>query len=76
MNEKMEKMLEAAGKKLGMKPEQLKAALEKGSTDEMIAHMNKDDRKKLEALLQNPQMREKIMNSPQAAEIIRMMKEK
>ena len=72
----MEKMLEAAANKLGMKPEQLKAALEKGNTNEMLSRMQTDDRKKLETLLQNPQLREKIMNSPQAAEIIRQMNKK
>ena len=76
MNANMEKMLEAAANKLGMKPEQLKAALEKGNTNEMLSRMQTDDRKKLETLLQNPQLREKIMNSPQAAEIIRQMNKK
>ena len=76
MNEKMEKMLETAAGRLGMKPEELKAALEKGSTEQMVAHMRKDDRQKLEALLKTPQLREKLMKSPQAAEILKQMNEK
>lgn len=74
MNSNMEKMIEAASKKLGTSPEKLKSALDSGNTDEVMSNLSSGDREKLNALLKNPMLREKLLKSPEAEKIIKMMK--
>lgn len=74
MNSNMEKMIEAASKKLGTSPDSLKSALNSGNTEEILSRLSDSDKEKLNALLKNPTLREKLMKSPEAEKIIRMMK--
>ncbi len=74
MNSNMEKMIEAASKKLGTSPDSLKSALNSGNTEEILSRLSDSDKEKLNALLKNPALREKLMKSPEAEKIIRMMK--
>ncbi|MGN1403552.1 MAG: hypothetical protein ACI4XB_04440 [Ruminococcus sp.] len=62
----VDQLLEAASKKLGVPPQQLKAELESGKYDKVLKNMNQKDSAMLQKVLQNPKMVEKLISSPQA----------
>ncbi len=72
----MDKIIGAAGQKLGIAPDSLKKALEKGNLDDVLANMNSDDAKKLKTILENKTMLDKLMKSPQAAEMMKQFGQK
>lgn len=74
MNNNMEKMIEMASRKLGVSPEKLKNSLSGGNMEDMISNMRTEDREKLKSILQNKELREKLMKSPEAAELLKKMK--
>lgn len=76
MNSNMEKMLEIASKRLGMSSSELKQALEKGDSKDMMKNLRPEDSAKLKTILSSPAMREKLMKSPEAAELLRKMGDK
>lgn len=73
MNSNMEKMLEMASRKLGTSPEKLKAAIEKGSFDGVLGNLSKEDAQKLMQVMNNPELREKLMKSPEAMALLKKM---
>lgn len=73
MNSNMEKMLEMASRKLGTSPENLKAAIEKGSLDGVLGNLSKEDAQKLMQVMNNPELREKLMKSPEAMALLKKM---
>jgi uncharacterized tellurite resistance protein B-like protein len=73
MNENMEQMLRIASQKLGVSPEQLKAVLENGSLAEAMRNLNPDEKKKMKEIMNNPVLSQKLLNSPQAALIRKML---
>ena len=72
----MDKLLKTAGARLGMSPESLMTALEKGNVNDILANMNSSDKQKLKSVLENGPVMEKLMKSPQAAEMMKQMKNK
>ncbi len=62
----VDQLLGAAGKKLGVPPNQLKAELESGKYDSVLKNMSQKDSAMLQKVLKNPQMLEKMLSSPQA----------
>lgn len=74
MNSNMEKMIELASKKLGISSEKLKKSLEKGNMEDMLSNMRKEDADKLKSIMNNPSVKDKLMNSPEAADIIKNIK--
>ena len=70
----MEKLLKTAGSRLGMSPERLMGALEKGDVNDILANMNNSDKQKLKSILENGNVVETLMKSPQAAEMMKQMK--
>lgn len=74
MNSNMEKMIELASKKLGVSAEKLKKSLEKGNMEDMLSDMRKEDADKLKSIMNNPSVKDKLMNSPEAADIIKNIK--
>lgn len=75
MNSSMEKMIQLASSKLGVSPEKLKSTLESGNLDDMLGSMRKEDADKLKKIIQDPSARNKLLNSPDAAKIIKKMQE-
>ncbi len=75
MNSNMEKMMELASMKLGISKEKLKNSLEKGNIEDMLGNMRKEDADKLKKLMNNPAVKEKLMNSPEAVSIMKKMQE-
>lgn len=59
-------LLNVVSKKIGVPPEKLKSELEAGKFDSALAGMNKADAAKFQQAVNNPQIVEKLMSSPQA----------
>lgn len=62
-------MLNTVSNKLGISPEKLREALKTGDISIALQNMPKKDAEKLKAILGNPEMIKKVMNSKQAQEI-------
>lgn len=63
---KMNELLAVVSRKLGVPQEQLKRELEAGRFDSALNSMKPSDAATFNQILNNPQMLEKFMNTPQA----------
>lgn len=63
---KLNGLLDAVSKKIGVSSEQLKKDLESGKFDSAISAMNKNDAAKFQQAVNNPKLVEKMMSTPQA----------
>ncbi|MDE5556714.1 MAG: hypothetical protein K2J32_03310 [Ruminococcus sp.] len=63
---KVNGLLEAVSKKIGIPAEKLKKELEAGKFDSAISSMNKNDAVKFQQAVNNPKLIEKMMSTPQA----------
>ncbi|MBQ8825026.1 MAG: hypothetical protein IJZ64_07350 [Ruminococcus sp.] len=59
-------LLNTVSKKLGVSPAQLKQDLESGKLESAMKGMKKDDAAKMQQVINNPKMMEKLINAPQA----------
>ncbi|MBP3921868.1 MAG: hypothetical protein J6D27_02765 [Ruminiclostridium sp.] len=69
MNSNLDTILNTVSTKLGITPEKLKEALKTGDVSKALENMPKKDAEKLKAILNNPEMVKKVMNSRQAQEL-------
>ncbi len=76
MNSSMEKMIELASRKLGISAEKLKSSLKTGNVDDMLVNMRKEDADKLKSVMNNQAVKDKLLNSPEAAKIMKNMKDR
>lgn len=65
-DQKLNGLLQVVSSKLGVPPEQLRKELEQGKFDHAISGMTPNDAAKFRQAVQNPQMVEKLMSTPQA----------
>lgn len=65
-NKNLDGLLNAVSKKLNMPPEKLKTELQEGKFDNALRSMSPQDAAKLNTAMQNPQLIEQMMSSPQA----------
>ncbi|MCL2019279.1 MAG: hypothetical protein FWG70_05900 [Oscillospiraceae bacterium] len=70
----MEKLLKTASSKLGMSPEKLMNALEKGDMNSVLSNMNPSDKQKIKSVLENGTAVETLMKNPAAAMMMQNMK--
>ena len=63
---KVNALLGAVSKKIGVSSDQLKKELEEGRFDSALASMNKNDASKLQKVMNDPKLIEKMMSTPQA----------
>ncbi len=66
---KMSVLLNVVSKKIGVPSEKLKKEFEEGKYDSAISAMSPNDAAKFQQAINNPQIVEKIMSSPQAKAI-------
>ena len=64
--EKSRELLAVVSKKLGIPPEQLEAELKSGKFDSAIAGMQPAEAQKFRQAMQNPDLVNKLMSTPQA----------
>lgn len=75
MNEKnLDKLIEAASRKLGTSPEKLKSTLESGDMQSLSAGLTKADKAKLRAVLANEELMKKLKNVSDPQEMMRVLK--
>lgn len=73
MNENYDKLLKAAGAKLGTSPEQLRKALEKGDLKALSASLSKSDKKKLREVLSNRELMDKLKTAASPEDVMRII---
>lgn len=64
------------GSNIGMSSEELKSDLTNGKVDKILSKVSSKDSQKIKKILSDPAMTEKILNSPQAAAIMKKLKGK
>lgn len=69
MSSNIDTILNAVSTKLGITPEKLKEALKTSDVSKALENMPPKDAQKLRAILENPEMVKKVMNSRQAQEL-------
>ncbi len=74
--DKVNLMLEAVSKKLGITPQKLKEAMQTGDIGKALENMPPKDAEKLKSILGDPEKIKQMMNSRQAREIRKSMGEK
>ena len=67
-------LLKMAGKKLGTDPETLRKVLENGNADALLKQ-SKGRNDQLKQVLSNPELASKLMDSPQAKELLKKLME-
>ncbi len=68
-----EKLLKAAGGKLGVSSDQLRQTLEKGDMKMLASGLSKSDREKLRAVLANKELMTKLKNASSPEDIMRLL---
>lgn len=63
---KLNGLLGVVSKKLGVPPEKLRSELEAGKFDSALSAMNRNDAAKFQQAVNNPQLVERMMSTPQA----------
>ena len=71
----MEKLLKTASLKLGMSPERLMGAIEKGDMNSILANMSPADKQKMKAIVDSGTAMNMLMKNPQAADMLKQMKQ-
>lgn len=65
-NERSRELLNVVSKKLGIAPEQLEMELKSGKFDSALAGMQPAEAQKFRQAMQNPELVNKLMSTPQA----------
>lgn len=73
---KLNGLLEAVSKKIGVSPEKLSQELKNGKFDSALAAMSKNDAEKFQQAVNNPKLVEKMMSTPQAKALYKKLSEK
>ena len=73
-NNAMNKMLQTAGRKLGISADELKGLLAKGDMNAIMSKMPSDEAKKLKDALANPQVTKMMKDSPEMSDFMKNMK--
>lgn len=74
MNENnFEKLVNAASKKLGTSPDNLKKALEKGDVKALSASLSKSDKEKLRAVLANEELMKKLKGASNPEDVMHIL---
>ena len=77
MNEKnLDKIINAASRKLGTTPEKLRQTLEAGDMKTLSAGLSKSDKEKLRAVLANKELVNKLKKASDPQDIMRVLNEK
>lgn len=70
---KVNGLLTAISKKIGVSPEKLKSELEAGKFDSALSAMSKNDAQKFQQVINNPKLVEKMMSTPQAKSLYKKL---
>ncbi len=71
--QQLNQLLQLASKKMGTTPEELKKKLMNNNVQETLNGMNQHDAQKVQQVLNNPALAKKLLNAPQAQEMIKKL---
>jgi len=72
--EQLNEMLKMASKHLGTDPETLKSKLQSENVGDVVKNMKNSEASKIQKFLKNPKLAQQLLNSPQAQELIKKLK--
>ncbi len=64
-------LINQAGKKTGLNPDNLKQSIDNGKLDNLVSKMKPEDAARFKEILNNPQLAQQMLNSPQAQMLIK-----
>lgn len=73
MTDDKNKVYECLSERLKLSPEQIKASAEKGDTDSLLKNVESEKAKQVQSVLGDPEKIKKLMNSPEAQELMRLL---
>ncbi len=71
--DKMEQLLQLAGKKMGTDPRKLQQQLEQGAFDDAIRGLNQNQQAMFHQVLQDPKALEQLLSTPKAQQLLRTL---
>ena len=72
-NNNVNKMLEELSRRLGVSQQSIKEAAQSGNVNDLLKNADSESSEQIKAVLNDPQKTQKILNSPQAQAIIKML---
>lgn len=70
----LEKLLKIASERLGASPEQLKQGAQQGELSQLISNLDPVDAQSLQRVLNDRDAAQKLLDSPEAKELMRRLK--
>lgn len=74
--EELQKIAQNAGKRLGLTPEQMAAAMNQGGLAALSRQLSAQDTKRLSELLSDPQKAKELMAKPEVKQLLRSLLDK
>lgn len=72
-NKNADKMLEELSLRLGVSQQAIKEAAQSGNVNDLLKNADSESSEQIKSVLNDPQKAQKILNSPQAQAIIKML---
>lgn len=75
MADNMNKLISELSKKLGVSENNIKNAVQNGNVDNILKSSNTSQAKQVESILSDPEKTKKLLNSPQAKALMKLLGE-
>lgn len=72
-NKKVNKLLGEVSKKYGISKEQLESAAQSGNIENLLKNTNLSQSKQIESVLSDPEKTKKLLQSPQAQALMKLL---
>ena len=72
-NKKVNKLLGEVSKKYGISKEQLESAAQSGNIENLLKNPNPNQSKQIESVLSDPEKAKKLLQSPQAQALMKLL---
>lgn len=72
-NKKVNKLLGEVSKKYGISKEQLESAAQSGNIENLLKNTNQNQSKQIESVLSDPEKTKKLLQSPQAQALMKLL---
>lgn len=72
-NKKVNKLLGEVSKKYGISKEQLESAAQSGNIENLLKNTNQNQSKQIESVLSDPEKAKKLLQSPQAQALMKLL---
>lgn len=72
-NKKVNKLLGEVSKKYGISKEQLESAAQSGNIEHLLKNTNPNQSKQIESVLSDPEKAKKLLQSPQAQALMKLL---